>query len=375
MKIITFTLLIFAAIFSASAQEETIDVAELTIKIGSIGSEELFYGFAEGDQIIFNFEELKGKELKEIEIIALPNSSKFMDYKTTKIENKKILVNQKCVYHFKLKNSAITSRVCKVKIQRIPKSEELISFNTNWEWKTLYDTTYVPYTQDSLVGYDTSYVYNTKKELVKIDTLVTELFNKTERLHSQTAIGKIQYTNLNVNLPTNTYLPHIFDPYQSTEVISWSYWLGVGQKALAEYEKANSDLANGISTIMKLSGYGALASFAVTGISMFGAPTVGDNVQYNFSKVQNGVSYIFESGNGISASGRNTNLLRGNFTIQLFNDNFRDGIDVTVKLACVQLRKTWEDKQYSEQVVEPRYLTLNKKKMVVNTSEIRVNSE
>lgn len=374
MKKMTFTLLTCLTILSAFGQQQPIDVAELTIKIGSMGSEELFYGFAEGDQIIFNFEELKGKELKEVEIIELPSSSKFMDYKTTKIENKKILVNQKGVYQFKFNNSALAGRICKVKIQRIPKSDEFISFNTNWEWKTLYDTTYVPYTQDSLVGYDTSYVNKTKKELIKIDTLVTELFNKTERVHSETAIGKTQYAYLNVNLPTNTHTPNKINPYQSTEVISWSYWLGVGQKAVEEYEKANSKLSGGISAIGALTGYGALASLAVTGVSMFTTPSVGDNVQYKFITVQNGVNNTFDFGNGISASGRNTNLLQGGFTIQLFNDNFRDGIDVTVKLACVQIRKTWEDKQYTEQVVKPRYVTLNKKRMVVNTRKIRVNA-
>jgi len=371
----TFTLLTCMTIMSAFGQLQPVDVADLTIKIGAMGSEELFYGFAEGDQIVFNFEELKGKELKELEIIELPNSSKFMDYKTVKITDKKINVNKKSVYQFKFSNSAVAGRICKVKIQRIPKTDALANFNTDWTWKTLYDTTYLPYTQDSLVGYDTTYVQKSKKELVKHDTLVTELFNKTERVHSETAIGKTQYAYLNVNLPVNTYTPNKINPYQSTEVISWSYWIGVGQKAVEEYDKANNKLSSGISAIGALTGYGALASLAVTGISMFATPTVGDNVQYKFITVQNGVNNTFDFGNGIAASGRNTNLLQGGFTIQLFNDNFRDGIDVTVKLACVQISKTWEDKQYKEQVVKPRYVTLNKKKMVVNTSKIRVNGE
>jgi hypothetical protein len=375
MKKITFTLLTCLMIFSSFGQQKPIDVADITIKIGSIGSEEMFYGFAEGDQIVFNFEELKGKDLKEVEIIELPSSSKFMDYKTTKIENKTILVNQKGVYHFKFNNSALGGRICKVNIQRIPKTEESISFNTNWEWKNNYDTTYITYTQDSLVSYDSSYVNKTKKELLKVDTLVTELFTKTERVYSETAIGKTQYAYLNVNLPTNTYTPNKFNPYQSTEVISWSYWLGVGQKAVEEYEKANSNLSSGISAISALTGYGALASLAVTGISMFAVPSVGDNVKYQFITVQNGVNNTFDFGNGISASGRNTNLLQGGFTLQLFNDNFRDGIDVTAKLACVQIRKTWKDKQYKEQVIKPNYVTLNKKKMVVKTTKSRVNAD
>lgn len=373
LKNLIYTVLIFITVFSAVGQKP-VDVAELTIKIGSMGSEELFYGFAEGDELIFNFEELNGKDLKEIEIIELPSSSKFMDYKTTEVLDKKILVNQTGVYQFKFNNSSFGKRVVKVKIQRVPKSDDLISFNTNWEWKTIYDTTYTPYTQDSLVGYDTTYVEKTKKVLVQIDTLVTELFNKTERVHSETAIGKTQYAYLNVNLPTNTYNPNRFKPYQSTEVISWSYWIGVGQKAVEEYDKANSKLSQSINAIGALTGYGALASLAVTGISMFSTPSVGDNVQYQFITVQNGVNKTFDSGNGIAASGRNTNLLQGGFTIQLFNDNFRKGIDVTVKLACVQIRKTWKDKQYTEQVINPRYVTLNKKKMIINTGKVRVNA-
>ena len=151
MKKTIATLLTCLIILSGYGQLQPIDVAELTIKIGGMSSEEMFYGFAKDDQIVFNFEELKGKELKEIEIIELPNNSKFMDYKTVKIENKKISVNQKSLYQFKFNNSAISGRICKVKIQRIPKTEDLTAFNTNWEWKTLYDTTYaVSYTHLTL---------------------------------------------------------------------------------------------------------------------------------------------------------------------------------------------------------------------------------
>lgn len=374
MKTTLITLFSILSIFKLSAQTQPIDVADLTIKIGSMGSENLFYGFAEGDQIVFSFKELKGKELKDIEIIELPGHSKFMDFKSSHIENKTISVNQKAIFQFRFNNGSVGGRICKVKIQRIPKSEELISFNTNWEWKTMYDTTYVPYTEDSLVGYDTTYVQKTKKDLVKIDTLVTELFTKSERVHSETAIGKSQYAFLNVHLPENTYLPNLLFTYESTEVIAWSYWIGVGQKSADEYERANNKLSKGIMALGSLTGYGALATLAATGISFFSVPSVGDNVNYKFLTVQNGVTKTFDFGNGIAAYGRNTEFLQGGFTIQLYNDNFMEGIDVEVKLVCIQLRKTWEDIEYTKEKVDPKYVSLNKQRMVVNTSEIRVNS-
>jgi hypothetical protein len=63
-------------------QENNILITQTTVKIGGLGTEELYFGFEEGDQIIFNFEVVKGKDLKEVEIFEYPNSSIFMDYKT-----------------------------------------------------------------------------------------------------------------------------------------------------------------------------------------------------------------------------------------------------------------------------------------------------
>ena len=67
-----------------AAAQTPVDVAESTLKVGALSEEVFYYGFAAGDQLIFNFEEVKGKELKELEIVELPGTSKFMDYKTKK---------------------------------------------------------------------------------------------------------------------------------------------------------------------------------------------------------------------------------------------------------------------------------------------------
>jgi hypothetical protein len=332
-----------------------IDVTEQTIKIASNVEEVLYYGFAEGDQIVFSFSEANGKELKEVEILEFPTSFKFSDFKTASIENKVIQVNKAAIYKFRFFNGhVISGRICKVKIQRIPANEQTRNFNTNVNWITRQDTSWNTFTKDIIVGYDTSYVQKTKKEIIKIDTIITELFNKNERVHSATAMGKTAYSYITVNLPENSYSPNKSNPYQSKEVLAWSYWIGVGQKATAEYEKANSSLTDGIAVLGTLTGYGALATLAVSGISMFATPSVGDNVQYKFTKYQNGQPTVFDSGNGISGIGRNDNFLQGGFTIELYNDNIRDGIDVTVKVIAVQLAKVWEDKQYTEQNVTPR---------------------
>ena len=364
--------LLFISVTSYS-QIERVDVADLTVKIGAIKTKELCYGFAKGDIIIFNFEEVNGKPLKEIEIIELPTNSKFMDFKTTSVNDKKIKVNKTAIYKFRFKNTTLKSKICKVNIKRLPKTDDLVDFNTEWEWKTLYDTTYTPYTVDSLIGYDTTYITKHRKVLYESDTIVTELFNKVETIHSATNLKHPPYSSLNVNLPWNTFSPNAFNPYETTNVIAWSYWIGVGQKSAEQYEATNRQMENGLSALASLSGYGALASFAVTGVSMFKPQNTGDNVGYKFRYVRDGQTYTFDSGNGISASGRNTKLTQGGFTINLYNDNLKDGINVTVKVVAVQLRKKWHDVEYQKMITKPNYVTLNKQKMNVKTREIRVN--
>ena len=350
------TILTFATYY-AFAQVPTIDVTEQTIKIGSMKYESIYLGFAEGDQIIFNLIEIDGKEIKEVEIIEYPSSMKFSDYKTAKIENKIIIANKTGVYRFRLYNSAVGARICKVKIQRIPANAQTKNFNTNVTWIIKQDTTWNTYTKDIIVGYDTTFIQKTKKELIKIDTTVIELVDKTERVFSQiqTLNNKPQFSYVPIQLPNNTYYPNSKNPYSSKEVVSWSYWIGVGPKAKEEYEKANRNLSLGIKVLGVLTGYGALAKLAISGISMFGTPSVGDNVRYQFITNYGGNNVTFDHGNGISGSGRNDRLLQGGFAIELFNDNSLYDLDAIVKVIAVQIEKTWQDKEYMEPKVTPKY--------------------
>ncbi len=367
LSLITFT--------SSYGQLDPIDVADLTLKISGTGDEELYYGFAEGDQMIFSFEEINGKELKEIEIIELPSNSKFMDYKSVKIDNKKISVNKRSVYLFKFKNSAISGRICKVKIQRIPKTVDQITFNTNWEWKTLYDTTYVAYTQDSLVGYDTLKYKENVKELITTESIDEMILDKTQKVHSYMNDNS-SYTYLRVDLPQNrkeTYIEEV--------VTAWAYWIGVGEEssqAYAQNIKTVGKIASGVASV-----YGTpLAGVAVGAVTELLTPKSGEDVTYafiaDFQNVQAFLAgqayYQFDKGKGIAAYGKNTNRLQGTFYIGLHNDNDWYGIDVNVKIVVIKQIKTYEDVEYDREKIEPKYVKLNKQRMVINKRQIRVNA-
>lgn len=374
MRKIVFGLFIFLTSLNIYSQD-LIDVCEKTIKVTALSEEVFYYGFADGDKIVFNLEEINGKEVKEVEIIEYPESSKFSDFKTVKIQNKQIQVNKKNVYKFRIYNSSLGGRICKIKIQRLPLNEKTKNFNSSVSWVEKQETTYNTYTKDVTVGYETKYETKIKKELVKIDTLVTPLFDKTLRVHSETAIGKTQYAYATVELPTNIYFPNQLNPYKTTEVISWSYWLGVGQKSAENYELANRKLAMGIKTIGALAGYGALATLAATGISMFSNTNIGDNVNFKFYGLQNGQEIIIDYGNVISASGRNDKITQGSFSVMLMNDNFRDGIDVNLKVIALKVQKTWQDIEYQEKIDIPKIEKQIFKEPIVTTVSVPVLSE
>jgi hypothetical protein len=357
------------------AQIQPIDVAELTLKVGGVSTNELFYGFAEGDQIVFSFEELKGKPLKEIEITELPSNSKFMDFKSTSIIDQKITVYKKSVYKFSFRNTALKGRICKIKIQRIPKSEDLITFNTEWKWETLYDTTYVPYTQDSLVGYDTLHYKEKVKELINTEQIEDIVIDKSQKVHSYLNANS-SYTYLRIDLPSNKK-----EAYREQRIIAWAYWIGVGPEATAAYAKnvqAFGDIAASVA-----SAFGTpLAGLAVGLITDLVMPTRGEDVQYAFMDNHENASaflagqtyYRFDHGKGVAAYGKNTKRLQGTFYIGLHNDNNTLGIDANVKIVVVKEIKTYADIEYDRQKITPRYVTLDKKRMVVKSTKIRMNA-
>lgn len=367
--------LILLLFYKLSFSNEPILVIESTIMLDLEQTKELFFSFAKGDEIVFDMQMVKGKHIKEIEVIEMPSNTIISEFKVASLSNKRIQIRNKGIYKFRFYSSSITRRVCKIKIHRIPTNEATKNFNTNWKWETIRDTTYTTYQEDSLVGYQTNKTYRTIKELINTDTTFVELLTKNERVHSETAFGKSQYSYVNVNLPKNKYYPNIIDPYQSTEVFAWSHWIGVGEKSQETYNQINKNYMDGVKVIGSLTGYGALASLATTGISMFNETSVGDNVNYRFITLQNGIENVFNFGNGTSSFGRNTELLQGGFTIELYNDNIREGIDVNLKVVVAQISKKWKDKEVLEEKEEPQYVTLNKTRMNIEETKIRIPVE
>lgn len=305
--------------------QNTIDILENTVKIGALDEQVFYYGFAEGDQMIFSFEEVNGKELKELEILEMPTSSKFMDYKSIKIINKTLNIQKNGIYKFRFYNSSLAKRICKIKIQRIAASDLSKKFDTNVYWKTVSDTTYTP---------------KVEKYLDRSEKIVTEIYNANPQISSSNAFnGNKNHQIVAFDLPVNT--------------IAWSFYIGTGSAGKTAYENAQSNFAESVkSDVSALATYNPMAALALTGVSYFSKTQGEDNVKYWFLSDQNSVTlfntnqqfYTYKSGDVITEASQMKTPLSGRIYLGLLNDNTLEPISLTIRVTAIQQIDYWKNR-------------------------------
>ena len=261
-----FLSMMFAGLISVFGySQQTIDVAESVVKVGIKGEEAVYYGFAEGDQLIFYFEETNGKEMKEVEILEMPANSRFMDIKTIKIENKTITIPRTAIYKFRFANSALLPRACKYKIQRIPASAATQKFNS-----TVYFDNYN----------DTAYTTEVETYIDKSDTVINNFQERNVKVNPLTAPGSSK-TVFNFTLPENT--------------VAWSYYIYADKAGQQVFMDAVKELnANAGSVLEKFPKYNPLAAVAVGANSHLTKLDTGQRIHYWI--VENENAELFQSG-------------------------------------------------------------------------------
>lgn len=310
-------------------------VTDQTVKVNE--DQELYYAFNDGDEIVFDLEVVKGKFVREVEILEYPGTIKFSDYKTVKIESKHIKVDRKAIYIFRIKGGGIGERICKLRIYRIPKSPEFADFNSSVEWQTQFDTLY-----------QTKY----RKELVKVDTQVVSVIDRVERVHSQTnENGNV--SEFLVTLPQNQA-----SELETYQVIAWSYFVGVGNEGHQAFElekkKYISELGIEVASLFA----NPLVGIALGTYTAFSNPPEGDNVRFWLAyRLPSSTEVLFHaSGNSVIASGRVTGITQGSFNVILQNDNLMNGINVEVKILAIVVSEQYSYQPYQVmQVKQSRF--------------------
>jgi len=332
MKKYFLSFILFGLVFGLPIYgQKPLDVAESSVKVGIKAEEEVYFGFAEGDQLIFSFEEATGKEMKEVEIVEMPGTSKFMEYKTSKIVNKTINISRTGIYKFRFANSALLPRVCKYKIQRIPAGGATQNFNTTVYFDTYNDTTYT-----------------------------TEIESYVEK--ADTIINNFQERNIKVN-PTSVpgTSKAIFNFVLPETAVTWSYYITAERAGQQTYQEALKTLSsNSPETISKFPNYGPLAAVALDRPSYLTKLDTG--MRINFWIVEGDNADLFMSGEQFRfvRKGRAINdfyrmePLDKSFHFCFHNDYKDTPITVTVRITAISINETLGSRQVRRMHVAPK---------------------
>lgn len=314
-------------IVSLNAQVDPIVITEQTLKVTK--DETFYYGFADGDQIVFDIEVVRGKHIKEVEIAEYGGSSIFFDFKTKKVAGKRFDVKGTKIYAFRIKGGGLSGKICRMKISRVPDSEASVDFDPTVKWQTRYDS---------------SYVKKYRRDLVKVDTQAISVVERVERVHSSTNANGNRNSFV-VDLPSNQK-----SDLKTSEVTSWAYWIGVGDEGQEAYQNDTKAFLNKAGSML-----GATANpvigLALDAYTTFSNPPKGNNIQFWFAAVQNGQEFYLAKGNSVVASGKFTDNLQGSFRVHLLNDNIMNGINVNIKIAAIMVHRTYKKTPYEELVV------------------------
>ncbi|WP_373549446.1 hypothetical protein [Haliscomenobacter sp.] len=344
-----FFLLLLCCSFHLNAQNKTaspkpVEVCDLSLQFSNKEEQELFYGFAAGDKIVFSFSENVGATLAEVEITEFPSNVKFREVNTAAVKEKTLEVSRAAVYRFRFRSDTKKDRTIKVQIKRIPQTEKTRTFATAVRWVEKFDTVY----QNNETRFEKQMVKQTRRVLARTDTAIVSLADKTERIAAKASWSGSTSSKVPVTLPSNKY-----ETDRSYEVIAWAYWIGSGDQAEKQYSEANRLATlgkNAVSAAGKLGylagPYGALASLALDGVSYFTVPRGGNNIKY---RVMNKDAKVLDQGDGPAAYARHNTYTQGTLTFEMANDNYIEAIDARVRIIAVALVKTYRQEEYLEE--------------------------
>lgn len=322
MKTHTSIILLFALFFvNWSSAAEGITVLETTFESSYYEDKEFLFGFAEGDQIVFTLQVLKGRPINEFEVSEYEGPVRFSDVKIWQIVDKSVKVTSTGIYKFRIRGARGTKR-CKLLISRIPARSESNPFNTTVYWRSKNDTSF----------------YTIKERyLASKDTVSVNVIDRVEKVHSSLNLNGNKNT-FNFTLPANTS--------------TWSYYIGVDQAGQDHYNKATRDLAKYAAPVVaRIPGYGPLAALALGGASYLTKLQSGEDI--DFYLVENGEQRKYSNGDPFFylKKGKVVNdfaqmpYRSGILHFCLENDNAVTGVQVTIKVVAVTITENWEERE------------------------------
>ena len=363
--------------------QSSINIAKLDLKVPAFSEKKLYYSFKKGDKIIFYYKEDRDKNLKQIRVSRerlSPSTNyevKLYKYKSSN-ESIVIDIDKTAVYSFYFKNSAIRKRICNVLIQRIPLKED-DNFSTSWKFNYHIDTSYIPYSIDSIVGYDTTYYTEKVKEKMFPVNIVAETFVKKDvEVHSNMNLDYGPKVLFSFNIPTS------YNSDMRTErVIGWHYWIGVGDNASKLWQEGINSTISTLTNVYTGDFTGTSGNIAGNLLNLINNPNKDDNINYKIMRGNNGSlwlnNYQYQyypeySGDGHEKEKRISDVSQSylQWHIGLENDNILYPVNVSIRLQVIKEVTNYEYKNYRRQKITNRTVRLNKRRMSIRKIPYRV---
>ena len=307
---LVFNLHVFGKTLSA------INIVDLEFQIGARSEKVFTYNFAAGDTLVINAYARRGGDISEISVMKWPNSVVFNSYASPVVE-KKIFLRKKTTIVFRLKNTSMFSKkTYNLTISRIPSDERSVDFNTEVKWVTVYDSTYVPAVESTLV---------------KQDTVAQKILNINVKLNNKNGY---KYTS-SFNIPRNT--------------VSWAFWIGVGPEAVSGLSQMVSLLPK--SALMK-GITDPVSAYALRIINSLYQVEQGSPINYYFvdsySNAQNFLAgnqfYQFKEGSCVTDYAIMDTHLKGSYYLCLANPDYSTSKYVTAEIVAVVVKNVWDIK-------------------------------
>lgn len=329
MKTLPLTIALTAFSFFASAQD-TVVVVEKSLKIAGMSPMTEYYGFAEGDKLIFSLYLDKG-ELKDVSVSEYPDVVRFSEHTIGLLDKKVIEIPKGGVYKFDYYNSFILPRTVNIKIQRIPKDKTTKAFNTNVKWIDRVDTTYQSAQETYTMGADTTFA---------------EVLNTRVKVNSPSNTSIPDRTSVEFILPANT--------------VRWAYWIGTGDESEKIFVSDSKKFTDGGA---KLKGTANPLAGLALGLTTMTNITEGSAVHYYFMTtsdevqkfVSGGAFKCFKKGGAPVEFGlmNYANKSAMKYYLALRNDDAAKNLEASVKILAVVVSSGY--KAVTERV--PTYTT------------------
>jgi len=283
-----------------------------------------YFTFYPNDELVFNFEGV-GESMIQVEIIEWPNQTKFLDVNLDKLKDHQLKIFSKGVYVLKLINKGSSIFKGKLWVELDDSDREYKSSSRSVVWKNKIDTIYTQIEEKYLSKNDTQFV-NLADQNISIPAKNT--FSST--------------TNRNVvtfSLPENT--------------VSWSYYIGVGNGAVKEFDLAKDRLVSTMaSALMHITEYGPMAALALTGVAVFNKVHGEDNLMYWLVTdekqlqlfMQGKTPNSIKQGNVINEAAQIKKPLDGYVAFAMINDNLIQSIKVLCKVTAVTVVPIYQNR-------------------------------